>query len=345
MSAATQILPADVDRAMWLYRRRQLVCSSDIAAIIGVSGYGGPYTIWADKTGRAAHKPTTLAQARGIDMEGPVIGHWCRWYATDGLRVRRAGLMRSNRYKRAGATVDRRSRCDRGRCITEAKTQADAQTNVLGWGSDISPEIPTGIQIQGQWQCHVLGVDHIHYIVSGPNFVPFERIQNADPDLGESLFLAAARFWGRHVIADVMPAAESKDSDLIKAMWPEPARGATYSLDADDCELMHEMLTQRKSAAAATTARDNAAAALQARIGDATEIAWPDGTLAATWRPTKTIDGADHAWQIEHPDAVTRYGRERIERWIDLDKMIADNHGRLPDGLRYRRQFLPKDIT
>lgn len=330
------MLPANAPRDVWLAERRKLICSSDIANIFGV-GWSDAYTVWIDKTGRMPDEPPTIYQARGIDLEAAVIDHWVKRHATDGLRVRRAGLMRSTRYRRAGATVDRMSTCRAGRCIVEAKTQA----NTGEWGTVEDPQVPTGFQFQGQWQLGVTGRQHLHYIVMGPRFWPFERIMIRDEELIETMFCAAARFWGRYVITDRPPAAGRKDADTLRRLWPEPGRGSAYVLDEDDCNTMHLLANWRRTQTDTNRTVDDLIARLQAKIGAATEVYWPDGHLAATWRPSKTVDGASNAWRAAHPELVDHYGIPVTGILLDYTKMVADLGG-LPDGLRYRRTFLPK---
>jgi putative phage-type endonuclease len=342
LSPARKLLPVDAPRDVWLAARRRLICSSDIASLFG-TGWAAAYTVWADKTGRDPGSPTTRVQARGIDLEAAVIAHWIKHHApvNTGLRVWRAGLMQSRRYRRAGATVDRLSVCVDGKCIVEAKTQA----NIIEWGTDYEPEVPVGYQFQGQWQLFVTGRDHVHFIVMGPRFVPFDRVMFRDEELIERMACGAARFWGRYVIPDVAPPAVAKDADTLKRMWPEPSKGKEHVLDGPGSDLMHVILREGAAVSEHAKLRDNAVAELQAQVGEATEITWPDGSLAATWRAGKTIDGANADWRRANPDAVDQYGKPVTSIEIDVRKMIADNGGRLPDGLRYRRSFLVKDVA
>jgi predicted phage-related endonuclease len=334
-----QVLPANAPRDIWLAARRRLICSSDIANIMGV-GWADAYTTWAEKTGRLPDNPPTMYQARGLDMEAAVIEHWVRRHATDGLRVRRAGLMRSTRYRRAGATVDRLSHCVDGRCITEAKTQA----NVGEWGTIEEPEVPVGIQFQGQWQMFVTGRGHIHYVVMGPRFVPFQRVQISDGELQAAMACRAARFWGRYVIPDIPPPASRKDSDTFKRLWPQPNKGTEYQLDDEDCNAMRIIADERRKEALHKGVAESLVARLQAKVGAATEILWPDGEIAATWRAGKTVDGGNAAWCAQHPELVERYGMPKAGVDLNFAKMIAEEGG-LPEGLRYRRSFLVKDVA
>lgn len=45
-----------MSREAWLEKRRKTIGGSDAAAIVGLSRYASPYTVWADKTGRIPEK-------------------------------------------------------------------------------------------------------------------------------------------------------------------------------------------------------------------------------------------------------------------------------------------------
>jgi predicted phage-related endonuclease len=361
--AAELVLPRTAPREAWLAERRKLIGSSDIADILG-AGRHGPLSTWADKTGRVPDRAFTVDMARGVDFEAAVAKHWRRYHPE--LTVTRTGLMRSTRYRRAGASVDFRSRCPLGRCVTEVKTQALLDE----WGTVDDPEVPVGFQFQGQWQMFVLGVDHVHYLVMGPHrWHIFERVMRYDPELAEWMACQAARFWGRYVIADVAPPAEATDREALQAMWPEPVRGQSVSLDGAALDAMRVIVSLRDTIAVHQANLAGQLATVQAAVGDATEVYWPDGTLAATWRPSRTILGADSAWQARHAEQVARHAAgwtidkalmarlRALPLPVDVrlalelaepagcDLAALVNGGPLPDGLRYKRTWLTKGNT
>ena len=59
----TQIPTAKMSRAEWLAERRKSIGGSDAAAVIGLSRFASPYTVWLDKTGRLPDKGDTEAMA------------------------------------------------------------------------------------------------------------------------------------------------------------------------------------------------------------------------------------------------------------------------------------------
>ena len=94
-----------ISREEWLERRRKTIGGSDAAGIVGLSKWASPFSVWADKTGRAAEKSDTEAMRQGRDLEDYVAR---RWMEDTGKRVYRLAAMLYNpQYPYAHADVDR----------------------------------------------------------------------------------------------------------------------------------------------------------------------------------------------------------------------------------------------
>lgn len=52
-----------MSREEWLEERRKSIGGSDAAAVIGMSRFASPYTVWMDKTGRLPEKEDTRGYA------------------------------------------------------------------------------------------------------------------------------------------------------------------------------------------------------------------------------------------------------------------------------------------
>jgi predicted phage-related endonuclease len=343
--AGRQILPVDVDRDVWLETRKRFLCGSDIGALFGVSNYGDEYTVWADKTGQTPSNQTSDAQAYGLDKEDWLIKHWIARYAEEPYWIRNVGMIQSRVYKRAAVDVDRLAvTIEDGivrRGIAEGKTwQGDRDA----WGTDEAPCIPTPFVFQGSWQIGCTGREFVDFIVDLGRHRIIRRRLPRDQDLIKFMFRAGAKFWGHHVIGGRPPDATRRADEVIKYVFGAgpPGKGDSHELTDAQCELMRAVNQFDRTIERFKIERANMLAELQAQIGSATEILWPGGDLAATWRPTKTIDGADKGWRIAHPDIVEAYGVTKTSVEIDLDKYVADHDGELPEGTRYRRMFLPK---
>ena len=65
------------NRAVWLQERRTGIGGSDVPAILGISPYGSPYSVWADKLGLLPERECSEAMRQGADLEAYVSRRFC----------------------------------------------------------------------------------------------------------------------------------------------------------------------------------------------------------------------------------------------------------------------------
>ena len=100
------ISTAKMSHEEWLEERRKSIGGSDAAAVIGMSRFASPYTVWMDKTGRLPEKEDTEAMRIGRDLEEYVAK---RFEEASGKKVRRCNyIIRNPAYPWAHADIDRR---------------------------------------------------------------------------------------------------------------------------------------------------------------------------------------------------------------------------------------------
>lgn len=105
MRGIQRVSTKGMSREEWLMRRRKTIGGSDAAGIVGLSRWASPFSVWADKTGRAAEKEDTEAMRQGRDLEDYVAR---RWMEEAGKRVYRLPAMLYHpKYPFAHADVDR----------------------------------------------------------------------------------------------------------------------------------------------------------------------------------------------------------------------------------------------
>ena len=94
------------DRNTWLKERQAGIGGSDVPAILGISPYASPYTVWADKLGLIPEIKTTEAMRQGIDLEAYVSWRFCE---ETGLRAHRKNrIIKNPAYPYSLANIDRR---------------------------------------------------------------------------------------------------------------------------------------------------------------------------------------------------------------------------------------------
>lgn len=351
-------------RPEWLARRREMICGSDIAAVIYDPELWDPderkpyvdrYTLWLDKTGQAPlDKARTRDMRRGQLFETPILDLWREEPAQAGIRFTRSGLWRSNSEPLAGVTPDLICwGCSYGDLGgVDAKTQ-----NYQGeWGTDWEPRIPTIYQFSGQWCVFVLGADHMHFPVLGPFYTPYGRVMYRDDVLIEYLLAEARKFWADHVLARVAPDATAISADALSSRWPNPPydraakTGETYQLNEAEGIMLLKAAAAARTEARAKQRKEDLIAYLQAHMGTATEALWPQDWVgvrqpAVTWRPSVIIDGATAEWREANPELSATYATVTEVRGVDTAKLAAARGGILPAGLYHRRAFNMTRLT
>lgn len=187
---AVQLLPPTADRGEWLKRRREGIGASEIAAVMGVSPFESPFSLWWRKRQGWDIDPTPEMET-GTFLE-PTIADWYMKYHAGpaGLEVgeEEAGLWASGERAWQLATPDRllyrwgdcgQAPCDPdypfGLCavcatrsvvgVLECKWVAYSWD---GWGDDGSPVVPVHYRAQVLWQMDVMGVNSAVICALGP---------------------------------------------------------------------------------------------------------------------------------------------------------------------------------
>ena len=98
------ISTAGMPRQEWLVLRRTGIGGSDAAAVVGLSAWATPYTVYMDKLGLLPEKEDTESMRQGRDLEEYVAK---RFQEQTGKKVRRCNYMILNpRYPFALADID-----------------------------------------------------------------------------------------------------------------------------------------------------------------------------------------------------------------------------------------------
>lgn len=142
----------------------RIVTASKVPAIIGVSPWESPYSMWMKMAGRITPEPTTTAQRRGQLLEPAIIEWWRDRHDITAL----AQQVTYTHGDWAAATPDAVvAFTDDTQALLEAKTAA----RVDDWDNDGETSID-GIPIyywaQVQWQMHVSEIHTTYVALLGP---------------------------------------------------------------------------------------------------------------------------------------------------------------------------------
>lgn len=268
------------DREAWLLARRKGIGGSDAAKILGVSSWGGPLSVWMDKTGRSP-LDTGMSEAAemGIELEETVARVFTK---RTGLKVaRRNATLVHPQYPWMLANIDRRV-VGQNKGL-ECKTTHFTKGTL--WEGD---DLPDDYYCQCQHYISVMGWEscYIAALIGGQKF-KYKEVVRDDAFIGV-LIEAERFFWDEYVCKGVMPPASEYDD--LTGMYPEEKDEALVPA-SDEYRRIAEELAYYK----AEIKRNEADAVrcenlIKQRIGDMAGIAG-----IATWKNNKSSEKVD--WQ------------------------------------------------
>lgn len=203
----TAVADTYLDRASWLAARRAGLGSSDAAAVLGLSPWHSPFSLFHEKIGLAPRPPAALEAAFWGSALEPLLA--IRYAAGSGREVLSPDPFTI--YRHLGrpwqlASLDRLTTDpDRGLGILELKTAA--ATKARDW--DDGPPLAYQIQVQHQLATTGLAWASIAVLIGGNRFTWID----VDPHPGfiDALNAAEATFWDRINTLDP-PAPDDTDA-------------------------------------------------------------------------------------------------------------------------------------
>lgn len=226
--AIQKIPTAGMSRENWLDARRGSIGGSEAGAIVGMSNFATPFTVWADKTGRGKPVEETEAIRLGNDLEDYVAR---RWAEQTGKKVKRYPyIIKNNKYPFAHANIDR--------AVVGEKAGLECKTtSTLNLKQFHGVEFPEKYYAQCVHYLAVTGWDrwYLAVLVFGKGF--FTYVLERDQDEIDALMAAEGLFWG-YVENDIPPMADGADAttDAIFTAWRE-SNGESIDLIGRDAML------------------------------------------------------------------------------------------------------------
>jgi putative phage-type endonuclease len=289
--AHRQILPADAPRDEWLAGRRKGVGSSDIAALLGLSTYASPYSLWVDKVMgiREEVEPDDGPLYWGKVLEEPIAQDFAK---RNGYQVQKAGLIGHAEILWALATPDREVIDPAtGEIVGLVEVKNAGSFQGYRWDGDdpIDPErearAPENAVVQLQWQLFVRGLRRgwVAGLVGGQYFHQIEYVR--DDDLIESMVAVAGDFWaqvesGQRPSPDGHPAT----TDALKELYRTADDSSVLVDPTTVIPLLRERADAKAELAAAKFRAGAAENQLKELVGTHSAAVADEKTLY-TWRP------------------------------------------------------------
>jgi putative phage-type endonuclease len=294
--APRHILPPSAPRDEWLAARRKGIGSSDIAALLGLTSYASPYSLWVDKVMGLGDdvEPDDGPLYWGRVLEQPVAWHFSR---RNNVEVREVGLIGHPDIPWMLATPDREVLDISGNTLGLLEVKTASAFRGHDWEGDdsLDPDgearAPEVAIVQLQWQLAVRGLDRgwIAGLIGGQRYHQIEYAR--DDELIETLIDVAGPFWarvesGERPSPDGHPATTAALKELYR--------------DTDDSSVLVDpgvaiplLLDRQQAKAEEAVAKARAAAAenqLKELLGSH-QIAVSDDRPLYTWRAVERTDG------------------------------------------------------
>jgi putative phage-type endonuclease len=269
------------DRAAWLQWRRLGVGASDIAAIVGLSPWQSPYSLWCEKVGLTEGQAETEAMAHGRYAE-----HAIKAWFEDNYELRvvlQQQWMQHPTFEWARCTPD-------GFLVEGGLIDAGETVSAIGLiefkvaDFKVWDDIPDNYQCQAQYQMLVTGQSNVVFAVQhGKRFVRYD-LERDDDDI-RFLRDAAESFWEDFVCAGVAPDVDGHQAtaSALGHRW----QASDNSVDFDDD--LSKIVEELRAAKVEQKWWDDRRALLENQIKEAmadATIARADGQIVATWKPS-----------------------------------------------------------
>ena len=284
----------------WQEQRRGGIGSSDASIILGLSQYGSPRSLWAEKTGRAPYTPTTPDMERlrqfGHIME-PVIRDLTAAELGVGI-MKPAGAVHNEQIPWLRANLDGWTTDGR---VAEFKNVHQSQARQ--WDG----QIPDHAELQVHHSGLVLGVRYavVGGLIGGNRIAVYELDLNSA--IADIVYEAEAEFW-RHVESDTPPPVDGHKQTLATLLAEWPARPEPMQVDEQS---VAGWVEQYRDAAAAEKQAQERKREAQARLAELMDGHDELATGERTWARIQGGRLDEARLKFQHPDIWKKYMQQK----------------------------------
>lgn len=192
---ASELVFADVkaNTLEWHAERLQGIGGSEVAAILGLSKWATPLSVWREKTKReeSSFNPRWEMEI-GSHMESKIAKTWADEVGCELFVV---PYMRNKEKPWRAASLDR-----------VCKFPGHSPQGVeIKWTSHPWVNIPDQYYCQIQWYLGISGLSSMWLVVAGPHQAPEGTLVHFDFEAFSTLCEQVDAFWNDNVLADVAP--------------------------------------------------------------------------------------------------------------------------------------------
>ncbi|MFE0329033.1 YqaJ viral recombinase family protein [Streptomyces sp. NPDC058960] len=314
------ILPHTAPRDVWLDARRQGIGSSDLPAVMNLSGFKTPLHVYHDKLGHLPHDDEFSEAAHfGVLFEEPLARDWARRNRTV---VESIGLIANEAEPWQMCTLDRLctecplDRSVRSLCALEVKTRNAFVANLWRQGP------PDDVLAQVLWQILVTGLDHIHVVclIGGQDYRQYTVRREEHVKLVAYLHAEASRLWHEHIVPGRPPATTGEEPpdaliDLYDRLHPDREGVVVVDRELDAVDAMTEYMEASALESEGKRRKKAAKAKLLGVLGGAQAAVRQDRpffSIEQSYRKTPDLERLAEEFPEAYRACVTDVAHDRI---------------------------------
>lgn len=211
---------------------RKRITASKVAAILGLSTYASPRSMWHMMHGDLSDEAQTSVQARGHYLEPAILRWWLDRHGIDDQNWSSQPLYLLDDWAAAQP--------DAAACHPEDDTvlvEAKSTNSLDLWGEPGTDEIPLPYFVQCQFQMHVSGVHRCYVPIIGPRLEFAEYVVDYLPDDAPILEKRMREFYDS-LAADEPPPLDDTVAtyDAVRKVHRDIDTGASVELTREQAD-------------------------------------------------------------------------------------------------------------
>ncbi len=279
----------------WLKAREGGIGASEVAAIVGLSPWETPFSLWLKKTHQVPPTEENDAMRRGHYLEDAVVQWWMHETGEQVIKASAADIIYVHpEYDYMRVTPDR--------IVKGRKKLLEVKSTAIQMGETI----PDHYLAQVMYQMYVTGIHdaELIYIQGGLTFGRF--VVEYDEEFAEFLASKVTEFWTENVIGGKEPEAITVADLAVKVPKSTPEK----AIEADTTALDQLAVLREKKAMYDALGIEIADLqdSLKMYMFDSEALLDADGTVLLTWKSGKDRTSFDSkTFAAENPELYAKY--------------------------------------
>lgn len=224
IGTAVHLTDATVGSAEWHAARRTRINGSEIAAVMGISPYESPFSLWHRKAGLISDVLTNDVMYWGTQLEPVIRQEWNGRHREAGIWAEETGQWRHRDRDWQGGSPDGivRPIHTPGDVVPTALLEVKTARYDDEWGEESTDEIPVHYRAQVLWYLDVFGLDrcHVAVLIAGSDYREYE-VRYAAAEVAQ--MRTKAREFLDTLDNNVMPRIDGHEAtyEAVRELHPE----------------------------------------------------------------------------------------------------------------------------